>query len=261
LSKVFREGPFIVRVPDLSGALGPILLALDPKKAKKIYRKALTHGGRVLLAEARRLAPNAGIKRKKNQPIGHYGRSGLLRKSLKVFYRDKKSPYRPYVVIGVDRDVYAVTQRGRRKVNEIPKSTVHLVEDGFVAVSRVSLDGTRAGRVKGRDINTRVISLLRSQRGLGAKSSEINMRKALSQGLDQKLLQDSFLNLRLAAKGVSRDTVESYIRGYKAATKTVVRGRKFLERAQKAATAAAKDKALAVLQAEYANLVKTLRVI
>lgn len=247
-------------VPDLASSLDQIAAALNPKLMRKVYRKGISAGGRILLKKAKELVPNSRVKRGKKSPKGRYGRSGILKKSLKMYYRTGKTGIRPYVVIGSDRDTAENAARGKQTQKEIPSKTIHLVENGFTAVSRISLDGTRAGLVQGSDTKNKVLSLLRGQRGLLVKASTINLKNALEQKLDQKLFASTQLSWSLTRRNISQQKVESYVKGYKKATKTKVAPRKFMEKAAKQAGPIAKAKAVEVLAAEFQRLISIYRV-
>lgn len=250
----------VVSIPDLTSSIAQIAMVCDPKNAKKVYRKGISAGGRVLLKKAKELVPNSKVKTGKKAPKGRYGRSGLLKKSLTMYYRQGKTAIRPYVVIGSNRQTSDELQRGKQKVKEIPAKTIHLVEDGFTAVSRVSLDGTKAGQVKGTELKDKVLNLLRTQRGFLVSAQTINLKNALEKGFDQKLMTSSSLNAKLQKQKVGIEEVKAYIKGYKAATKTKIRPRKFLERAAKDAKAPAIAKAVEVLRSEYDRLISIYRV-
>jgi len=250
-----------VYIPDLASSLDQISAQLNPKIMKKVYRKAVSAGGRVLLKKAKELVPNSRAKRGKKSPKGRYGRSGILKKSLKMYYRVGKSGVRPYVVIGSDRDTSENAQRGKKTQAEIPSKTIHLVEKGFTAVSRISLDGTQAGLVKGKDkLADKVLSLLRDQRNFMSNRSSITLKKALDQKFDERLWAHTSLQYNLDRREVSRQTVEAYIRGYKAAKKTKVRPRKFMEKAAQQAGPMATAKSVEILKSEFDKLVSIYRV-
>jgi hypothetical protein len=249
-----------VLIPDLTSSLAQIAMVCDPKNAKKVYRKGISAGGRVLLKKAKELAPNSKVRQGKKAPKGRYGRSGLLKKSLAMYYRTGKTGNRPYIVIGANRNVSADLPRGKQTTKETPAKTIHLVEDGFTAVSRISLDGTRAGLVKGSELKNKVLNLLRGQRGFMVKASSINLKNALAQGFDKKLMTSDSLGSRLQKQKVGLDEVKAYVKGYKKATKTASRPRKFLERAAKAAREPAIAKAVEVLRSEYDRLISVFRV-
>lgn len=249
-----------IAVPDLDGALAQVITGLNPKIAKKVWRKGITAGGRILLRKARQLAPNSRVKRNKKSPKGKYGRSGILKKALNLYYRIGKNSVRPYVVIGADRAVSENNVRGNRTDLEMPSKTIHLVENGFTAVSRISLDGTKSGLVRGRDLNAKVLDLLRGQRAVLVKKWSINFKNALEQKLDQKLMTSWSLQENLRDRNLSQQKLESYIKGYKRATKTKVRARKFMERAAKEGRAEAVAKAVEILRSEYEKLLSIYRV-
>jgi len=125
----------VVGVPDLPRALDRIAMVFNPKEAKKIYRKALTAGGRIIHKAAKALVPKRG--RIKKGETGIYGKTGLTKKSLRIFYRTGRKNNTSYIVVGSDRSVSATVKRGKQSIQAIPAKTIHLVEKGFVAVSRI----------------------------------------------------------------------------------------------------------------------------
>ena len=244
-NKSFWTGPgksIFVSIPDLPRAFDRIAMAFDPKSAKKIYRKALMASGRVILKEAKKLCPVKG-KTKKNER-GTYGKSGLTKKSLKVYYRTGRQKNASYVIVGADRGVSQTMTRGKQAVPQIPSKTIHLVEKGFVAVSRIP-------GVVGRHTHFEVLKKIRKMGG--RNTATISMRNAFLQGYAQKLMT----NPKPGSPDVFKDA--AYLRSYRGIKKTKVPGQHFMDRAKKNAGPVAIETAKSIMQQEYTNLISIYR--
>jgi hypothetical protein len=228
-----------LRLPDLPRALQRITDIYGPKTANGIYRRAIATAGKILLAAARvRAAWRPRARRKRGQP-GQYGQSGILPRSLAARVRTSRSNNTTYVVIGAARDKGVDVRRGRHTITEDPAKTVHLMERGFTASARVA--GVR-GR-KGAEMMSHARNLARI---LKISRRRLSLRSVTESGFDHTLA--SHLEHSEAVR------VGRFFAFYKAAKKTVVPGRHFLEAASRDATPAAVEAAKASMQADWAKL-------
>jgi len=239
-----------VRVPDLSGVLGPLARALGPEPSQKVFRKALSEGAKIIVKRARELAPGPGKapKRRKGQAKGPkvYGKSGALKKSIKAYFRRGKKSQAAYIVVGANRDYKIPVRRGKKDMYAYPKNYVHLVDRGFTAIARIP-------GVVGRKTNYAILRMLRRYRVAGTNARDISFARALKDGFDQKLLASDSI------KDSNKRRVANYIRGYRKATRTKVPGQFFMERASRETRAQAIKVASRYLLAEYAKLFIGLR--
>jgi hypothetical protein len=244
-NKVFYTGAgksVLIGVPDLPKALDRIAMAFNPKEAKKIYRKALMAGGRIILKTAKALVPKRGRIKKGDKGI--YGKTGLTKKSLKIWYRTGRRNNTSYILVGADRSVMQKVKRGRQEIDAIPSKTIHLVERGFTAVSRIP-------GIVGRETHYEILKRLRKVGGRGTRS--ISMANALKQGLDKKLITSNHRTPTVFSTA-------AYLRGYRKATKTKVPGAFFMRRAKQESADAAIAKAREVMQKEYQDRLSIFRV-
>lgn len=231
-----------IKIPDLPKALQRITDLFGPKVGQAVYKKGIQAGGKIMLDAARAKATWRPTPKKKRGQPGEYGRTGALPKSMTLKYRTNQAKDYSYVVIGAARDKGVNTRRGRQSVVEDPSKTVHLMEKGYTAVSRVAGVKGRAGQ--GILQNIRHLAKL-----LKISRRRLSLRSVTETGFDATY--SSYLQGHEAAR------VNKYFTGYRGSRRTVVPGRHFM----KAAADESKDKAIAAakdtMQAEFAKLLAT----
>lgn len=208
----------------------------DEKMTRKIYRKALTGGGRIMLKAVQMLMPATGKRPrgKGTKPPPKYGATGATRKALSVFYRTGKGKMAAYIVVGVKRSYAIDAKRGKQIVKHQPSKTVHLLEKGFTAVARIP-------GIVGRRTNYSIVKVLRRFAG----DRRVSLSKALDQGIDDKLLTSG----RLKEKNKLR--IAKYISAYRSAKRTKVQGKGYFEKARAASADLARDYVITVLAQEW----------
>jgi hypothetical protein len=106
------------------------------KAFAKAQANSLGAGAKAIAAKAKTLAPKGG--RSKKGQAKTYGKSGLLKKSIKSRNGVSKKGV-PFAVVGPSRAVGESVRRGKSTIMQRPSNYAHLVEFGFKAHARVPL--------------------------------------------------------------------------------------------------------------------------
>jgi|GEM_PF-3703494 len=232
---------FTCQIPIIDAVLDRVVVDIGFKLGLAIYRKAIMAAGRVSLKAVQgELKRIYGRKLNKRKSEGlDYGNTGALPAAMRVVFRTAENGASSYAVVGTDRELQVPARRGKKTVYERPANTVHLANRGFTAVSRV------AG-VSGRQTNYSVVKSLRNtaRREKVENAANLGMRRLLENNVDRIFLDRNQSARSFVAKA-------QYIARYKAATKTEVPGRKFMEVAAALSRDPAVAEAMRVLQMEF----------
>jgi hypothetical protein len=111
-------------------------VVVKDKQFAKAQANSLGAGAKAIAAKAKTLAPKGG--RSKKGQAKTYGKSGLLKKSIKSRNGVSKKGV-PFAVVGPSRSVGESVRRGKSTIMQRPSNYAHLVEFGFKAHARVPL--------------------------------------------------------------------------------------------------------------------------
>ena len=200
--------------------------------AARAMATALEAGGKVIAAKARTLAPKRG-RLKRGSKTKTYGKTGLLRKSIKTKKGITKKGNVPFCAIGPSKSVKEIVQRGKKQVEQRPAYYSHLVEYGFKAHHRVPL-------VTGRQHETIV------KKGI------------LWQGRDlEKYMKKTGLKKDMLTKGKAFRTA-AFIASKKGQGSSSVAGKHFMQKASDQGSAASVPPIVQRLTVEMAKILKRI---
>jgi hypothetical protein len=231
-----------VSVPVLDAVLERVLREITVERGFAIYKKAIMAAGRIGLKEVKNELKAMYGKRKKKDVVnqaGPYGKTGALYHAMRMAFRTANSNLFSYAVIGADRDFQVATRRGKQAAYARPANYVHLVNRGFQAVARIP-------GISGRQTHYSVVRALRAiaRRKKIERANLLSLKRLLEEGMDVDFRGDMVGDSRFGRKS-------AYLYLYRGSRKTIVQGRRFLEKAAARAQWPAVQRGMQVLQEEF----------
>lgn len=247
MSKLDRiKYQILINAPKIDKVMDRVINEIGITKGFAIYKKAIMAAGNLAKKGIQAELQKISGKFTKNKKHGlKYGRTGALAKSIKSMFRTNKGGLYSYAVVGTDRNFSASASRGRVMADVVPGNYVHLVNNGFVAVSRVSGVVGRARGYQAVHALRTVGSALKIER-----ARTLSMRRLLGHKLD------AFYADR--AHDDNKQSNLQYIKAYKQATKTNVRGRHFMEAAAARFGPEGVRLAMSIMQTEFDKVISSM---
>src|SRR5574343_297557 len=236
----------LLNVPEIDKVVQKVVTEIGIAKGFAIYRKAIMAAGKIGQKAIQAELQKRSGKFSKNKKHGlKYGGTGALPAAMKVQGRTNRDGLYSYAVVGTDRGFKTAAKRGQKMADVVPANHVHLVNNGFVAVSRIP-------GVVGRDQGYKTVQALRAM-GQALKiqrARTLSMRRLLGHKLD------SYYTVR--ANDSNKVQNLKYIAGYKGVKKTTVKGRHFMEGAAITFGPQATEVAISVLKTELDKVISSM---